>query len=119
MTRFARCLMALCAMLLMTACAESIHQTERLTRGEFAVDPRYADAPFYSYWSGPGYGYGLGYGAGYWRNPFGYYGYPYGPLGYGWYGGYRGSGGFHGPSGSPGPRPMPPANAPPQFRKKY
>lgn len=119
MTRSVRSLVAILTMLLLTACAESIHQTERLTRGEFAVDPRYADASMYSYWPGPGYGYGLGYGAGYWGNPFGYYGYPYGPFGYGRYGGYRGSGGWHGPSGSSGLTPGPPANAPPQFRKKY
>ncbi len=120
MTRSTRCLMALCAMLLATACAQSVHQTERLTRSDFAVDPGYAGDQSYSYWPGPGYGtgYGIGYGGGYWGNPFGYYGYPYGPLGYGWYGGYGGFGGARQPSGLHGPRPTPPAHAPPQFKKK-
>ena len=120
MNRFMAGAVALCAMLLPAACAQSVHQTERLTKSDFMVDPGYAGAQSYSYWPGPGYapGYGIGYGAGYWGNPFGYYGGPYGPLGFGWYGGYRGFGAARPPSGSPGHRPPLPLHAPPQFKKK-
>lgn len=123
--RLLSCTVWLCCVGVITGCAESVHQTERLARSEFALDPGYADSLSYSYWPGPGYGpgYGIGYGPGYWGPPLGYYGYPYGPLGYGWYGGYHGFGGWRGPSGGGpaihGPRPTPPANAPPQFKKKY
>ena len=72
-------------MLLVTSCAQSVHQTERLTRRDFVVDSGYADDQFYSYWPGPGYGagYKIGYGAGYWESPLGYYGASYGPFGLG------------------------------------
>lgn len=118
---YARAAMALCAIVLMSACAQSEHQTQRLTQRDVMLDPGYAGAQNYSYWSGPGYGpgYGIGYGSGYWGNPYGYYGVPYGPLGFGWYGGYRGFGAARPPGGVPGPRPTPPPHAPPQFRKKY
>ncbi len=67
MPRSTRCLMALCPILLATACAQSIHQTERLTRGDYAVDSGFAGDQSYSYWPWTGYGagYGIGYGAGY------------------------------------------------------
>jgi hypothetical protein len=92
-------IVALCAMLLPAACAQSVHQTERLAKSDFMVDPGYAGAQSYSYWPGPGYapGYGIGYGAGYWGNPFGCYGR------------HR----FR-----PGHRPPLPPHAPPQFKKK-
>lgn len=116
--------MAFCALALMSACAQSAHQTQRLAQHDFMLDPGYAGARQYSYWPGPGFGYGIGYGAGYWGGPLGYYGYggPYGPMGFGWYGGYggyRGLGAARPPSNAPGPRPLPPPHAPPQFRKKY
>lgn len=120
--RLFACAMAFCAVVLMSACAQSVHQTQRLAQQDFMLDPGYAGAQTYSYWPGPGYGagYGIGYGAGYWGGPLGYYGYggPYGPLGFGWYGGYGGFG-ARSPGGAPGPRPTPPSHAPPQFRKKY
>ncbi|HNN42296.1 MAG TPA: hypothetical protein PKJ04_02620 [Nitrospira sp.] len=112
----------LCAVVLMSACAQSVHQSQRLSQQDFMLDPGYAGAQNYAYWPGPGYGYGIGYGAGYWGHPFGYYGIPYGaygPAGFGWYGGYGGFGAARPPSGAPGPRPMPPSHAPPQFKKKY
>jgi len=67
MPRSTRCLMALCPLLLATACAQSIHQTERLTKGDYDVDSGFAGDQSYSYWPGTGYGagYGIGYGAGY------------------------------------------------------
>lgn len=120
MRRTTCCLVAIWMVLWATACAQSVHQTERLTRSDFVIDPGYAGDQFYSYWPGPGYGtgYGLGYGAGYWGNPLGYYGTPYGPFGFGWYRGYSGWSGLRHPGGLPRPRPMAPAHAPPQFRKK-
>lgn len=111
--------MALGILVFMSACAQSVHQTQRLAQQDFMLDPGYAGAQNYSYWPGPGYGYGIGYGAGYWGGPLGYYGVPYGPLGFGWYGGYGGFGAARPPSSMPGARPSPPPHAPPQFRKKY
>jgi hypothetical protein len=64
------------------------------------MNPGYPESP--SYWNSPGF----------WWNPFGYYG-----SGYGWYGGGYGIGSQQ--SNAPAPRPAPPANAPPQFQKKY
>lgn len=120
MTRFVPGFIALCVILLLTGCAQSVHQTERLAQSDFLVEPGYAGSQSYSYWPGPGYGpgYGIGYGPGYWGHPLGYYGGPYGPLGFGWYGGYGGFGAARPPSGTSGVRPTPPAHAPPQFRKK-
>ncbi len=121
--RTSDCLMALCLVLWLSGCAQSMHQTERLTRSDFAADPGYAGDQYYSYWPGPeygaGYGIGYGYGPGYWGKPFGYYGAPYGPFGLGWYGGYGGFSGAQRPSGTSGPRRVPPPHAPAQFRKKY
>ncbi len=123
LNRTPRCLMLLCIMLGVSGCAQSIHQTERLTKSDFVADPGYAGDQSYSYWPGPGYGagYGIGYGygPGYWGNPLGYYGAPYGPFGLGWYGGSGGFSGAHRPSGMSGSRPVPPPHAPAQFRKKY
>jgi hypothetical protein len=104
---------------LLPGCAQSVHQSQRLAQSDFLLDPGYAGAQNYSYWPGPGYGYGIGYGAGYWGAPFGYYGRPYGPLGFGWYGGYGGFGAARPPSSMSGTRPSPPPHAPPQFRKRY
>jgi hypothetical protein len=121
MTRPLTSFVVLSTLWLIAACAQSLHQTERMAKGDFMVDPGYAGAQSYSYWPGPGYGpgYGIGYGTGYWGNPLGYYGGPYGPLGFGWYGGYGRFGAARAPSGMPGPRPSPPPHAPPQFKKKY
>lgn len=82
----------------LTACAQSLHQTDRLASVTHPADTGYADAP--SYWSGPGQ----------WWNSFGYYG-----SGFGWYGG--GHRGANQSSTQSAPRPTPPANAPPQFKK--
>jgi hypothetical protein len=77
-----RIALALCLYGALSACAESVHQTERRSRQDFMLDPGYAGAQSYAHWPGPGYGpgYGIGYGAGYWGNPLGYYGLPYGPM---------------------------------------
>lgn len=84
--------------LILTACAQSLHQTDRLASFTRPADTGYADGPSYRG------------GAGQWWNPFGYYG-----SGFGWYGGgHRGA--THS-SSQPSPRPTPPANAPPQFKK--
>jgi hypothetical protein len=100
----------------LTACAESVHQTQRMTMLGQAPENGYADvydqaSPFYS-------------NPGFWWSPFAYYpGFSgYGPGGYG--SGYRSgypnyyprsgfSSGrtFSSPGGS-SPRPSPPANAP-------
>ena len=107
----------------LSACAESVHQTERLSMRDFMLDAGYAGAQSYAHWPGPGYGpgYGIGYGygAGYWGNPLGYYGFPYGPAGFGWYGGYGGFGAARPPVGSPGPQPPLPPNTPSRFRKNH
>ena len=108
----------------LAACAESVHQTERLSMRDFMLDPGYAGAQSYAHWPGPGYGpgYGIGYGAGYWGHPLGYYGLPYGaygPAGFGWYGGYGGFGADRPPAASPGPRPPLPPNTPSRFRKSH
>ena len=62
-TRLRACAVAFCAVILMSACAQSVHQTQRLAQQDFMLDPGYAGAKlFLLAWSG--YGYGLGYGAG-------------------------------------------------------
>ena len=86
-------------LLSLASCAQSLHQTERLTRLEQAVNYGYGEP-------GPAY-----FGPAWW--PLGYYGYP----GYGWFGGGPGGTG-HRSTGSPTPKPSPPTNAPPQFKKK-
>lgn len=108
----------------LSACAESVHQTERLSTRDFMLDPGYAGVQSYAHWPGAVFtpGYGIGYGAGYWGHPFGYYGLPYGaygPAGFGWYGGYGGFGAARPPAGSPGPRPSVPPNTPSRFRKSH
>lgn len=108
----------------LSGCAQSVHQTERLSMTDFMLDPGYAGAQSYAHWSGPGYGpgYGIGYGAGYWGSPLGYYGLPYGgygPLGYGWYGGYGGFGAARPSAGAPSSRPPLPPNTPSRFRKTH
>jgi hypothetical protein len=104
-------------LLSLTACAESLHQTQRMAMLSQAQENGYADvydqaSPFYSspgfWWSPfgtyPGYyGYGPGYRSGY---PY-YYPHP----------GYSPGRSFSNPGGS-SPRPSPPANAPPQFFKR-
>ena len=98
-------------LLSLTACAESLHQTQRMTVHSQAPENGYADvydptSPFYSspgfWWSNFGYYPGFsGYGPGY-RSGYPFY-YPY----YGYSSG-RPSSGFNGPSS----RPSPPSNAP-------
>ncbi|MCI0426390.1 MAG: hypothetical protein L0Z46_00060 [Nitrospiraceae bacterium] len=104
-------------LLSLTACAESLHQTQRMATLSQAQENGYAGVydpanPFYSspgfWWSPfayyPGFsGYGPGYRSGY---P---YLYPYS----GYYSGRPSAS----PSG-PSSRPSPPANAPPQFFKR-
>ncbi len=119
-----RIVLRVCLVGALSACAQSVHQTERLSMRDFMLDPGYAGDQSYAHWPGPGYGsgYGIGYGAGYWGHPFGYYGLPYGaygPAGFGWYGGYGGFGVARPPAGSPGPRPSLPPNTPSRFRKSH
>ena len=104
-------------LLSLTACAESLHQTQRMTMLSQAQENGYADVydPASPYYSSPGF----------WWSPFGYYpgfsgygpgyrsGYPY----YYPYSGFSSGRSFSSPSGS-SPRPSPPANAPPQFFKR-
>jgi hypothetical protein len=101
----------------LTACAESLHQTQRLATLSQAPENGYADvydqaSPFYS-------------NPGFWGSPFGYYpGFSgYGPgyrSGYPYYyprSGFSSGGpssGFSGPSS----RPSPPANAPSRMFKR-
>lgn len=101
------------ALISLTSCAESRHQTERLDVLSRAQENDYADV---YYDSGPFF-----YSPGFWWSPFayypGYYGSGYGPgyPGYPYPGYYPGmsSGG-----GGAAPRPTPPPNAPPQFFKR-
>ena len=100
----------------LTACAESLHQTQRMAMLSQAPENGYADVydPASPFYSSPGF----------WWSPFGYYpgfygygpgsrsGYPYYP-----YSGYYSGRSYANPSGS-SPRPSPPANAPPQFFKR-
>lgn len=88
------------ALMFMTACAESLHQGQGVAPQRTRWSTGELESP--SYWNGPGA----------WWNPFGYYG-----SGYGWYGGGYGIGSQQ--SNAPAPSPTPPANAPPQFQKKY
>jgi hypothetical protein len=105
-----------------TACAESVHQTQRMAMLSQAQENGYADvydraSPFYST-------------PGFWWSPFGYYpGFSgYGPGGYGpgyrsgypyYYprSGYSPGGSFSNPGG-PSSRPSPPANAPSRMFKR-
>ena len=103
-------------LLSLTACAESLHQTQRMAMLSQAPENGYADVydPASPFYSSPGF----------WWSPFGYYpgfygygpgyrsGYPYYP-----YSGYYSGRPPSSPSGS-SPRPSPPANAPPHFFKR-
>jgi len=100
-------------LLSLTACAESLHQTQRMAMLSQAAEKGYADVydPASPFYSSPGF----------WWSPFAYYPgfYGYGP---GYRSGYPYSGFSSGrppssPSGS-SVRPSPPANAPPQFFKR-
>lgn len=89
--------------LLLTACAVSVHQQERVASLE-------------EYYTGvESAAQGYRYPPGYWWNPFGYYGYG-GPYPYYYYPGAFGRRGQS--SSSPAPARTPPPNAPPQFKKK-
>jgi len=119
MTRWMTTMIGGFVVLSFTACAESLHQTQRMAMLSQAQENGYADVydpsnPFYSspgfWWSPfayyPGfYGYGPGYGPGY-RSvyPYPYSGYPPGRS-------------FSSPSG-PSTRPSPPANAPSRMFKR-
>ncbi len=105
-------------LLSLTACAESLHQTQRMTMLSQATENGYADVydpagPFYSspgfWWSPLGYypgfsGYGPGYRSGY-------------PYSYPYYG-YSSGRSSPNPSGGPSFRPSPPANAPSRMFKR-
>ena len=110
-TRWTTAMIGGCLLLTLTACAESLHQKERMAMLSQAQENGYADVydragPFYSnpgfWWSPFGYYPGFsGYGPGY-RSGYPYY-YPYSGFSSG-----RPHSGFSGPSS----RPSPPANAP-------
>lgn len=110
-TRWMTMMVAVLILVSLTACAESLHQTQRLEMmasggGYGAGDDDLYDGTSYGNW-------------GYWGYPFGYYSGFYGPgygYGYPYYYGYYG-GRSSGPSG-PSVRPTPPANAPRQFLKR-
>jgi hypothetical protein len=103
-------------LLSLAACAESLHQTQRMAMLSQAQENGYADvyAPASPFYSSPGF----------WWNPFGYYpgfsgygpgyrsGYPYNYPHSGYYSGRPSAG----PSG-PSSRPSPPANAPSRMFK--
>jgi hypothetical protein len=117
MTRWMMTMIGGFVVLSFTACAESLHQTQRMAMLSQAQENGYADVydpanPFYAspgfWWSPfayyPGYyGYGLGY-----RSGYPYY-YPYS--------GYPSGRTFSSPGGS-GSRPSPPANAPSRMFKR-
>lgn len=88
------------AVIFITACAESLHQGQGVAPQRARWNAGDLEAP--SYGQRPGA----------WWYPFGYYG-----SGYGWHRGGSSDGGQQ--SNAPAPRPTPPANAPPQFQKKY
>ena len=116
-TRWIRTIIGGVLLLSLTACAESLHQTQRMTMLSQAQENGYAGvyAPATPYYSSPGF----------WWSPFGYYpGFSgYGPgyrSGYPYYYPHSGfssgrpSSGFNGPSS----RPTPPANAPSRMFKR-
>jgi hypothetical protein len=117
LTRWTTATIGGCLLMTVTACAESLHQTQRMAMLNQAQENGYTDvydprSPFYStpgfWWSPFGYypgfsGYGPGYRSGY---P---YRYPYSGYSSG-----RPSAGSGGPSSSPAP----PANAPSRMFKR-
>jgi hypothetical protein len=122
MTRLVPGFIALCVILLLTGlCAIGSSDGTVGARVTFWWIPAMPAVSPIPTGPGPGYGpgYGIGYGPGYWGHPLGYYGGPYGPLGFGlvWWV-WRFGAAARPPSGTPGVRPTPPAHAPPQFRKK-
>ncbi|NOS82449.1 MAG: hypothetical protein HOP32_12800 [Nitrospira sp.] len=104
-------------LLSLIACAESLHQTQRMAMLSQAQENGYADVydPASPFYSSPGF----------WWSPFGYYpGFSgYGPgyrSGYPYYyprSGYSPGGSFSNPGG-PSSRPAPPANAPSRMFKR-
>jgi len=117
LTRWTTATIGGCLLLTLTACAESLHQTQRMAMLSQAQENGYTDvydprSPFYS-------------SPGFWWSPFGYYpgfsgygpgyrsGYPY-PYPYSGYSSGRPSAGSSGPSS----RPAPPANAPSRMFKR-
>ena len=88
------------ALLVMAACAESLHQGQRIGPQRAHWNGGDLEAP--SDWQRPGG----------WWNPFGYYG-----SGAGWDGGGSRAGSQQ--SSAPAAGPTPPTSAPPQFQKKY
>ncbi|MBK5282451.1 MAG: hypothetical protein JJE16_10215 [Nitrospiraceae bacterium] len=115
LTRWMRTIIGGVLLLILTACAESLHQTQRMAMLSQAPENGYADVydPASPFYSSPGF----------WWRPFGYYPgfYGYGPgyrSGYPYpYSGYSSGRSFSSPSGS-GPRPSPPANAPSRMFKR-
>jgi len=117
LTRWMTTMIGGCAVVTLTACAESLHQTQRMATLSQAQENGYADVydPARSFYSNPGF----------WWSPFGYYpgfsgygsGYRSGHPYYYPRSGYYSGGPSVGPSG-PSSRPSPPANAPPQFFKR-
>lgn len=113
-TQWARVMIVGSVLVTLVACAESLHQTRRMTMLSLAPENGYAEvydptSPFF-------------YSPGFWWSPFGYYPgyYGYGPgyrSGYP-YPGYYYSDRFNSSSGGPSPAPSPPGNAPPQFFKR-
>ena len=116
-TRWIRTIIGGVLLLSLTACAESLHQTQRMTMLSQAQENGYADVydPSNPFYSSPGF----------WWSPFGYYpgfsgygpgyrsGYPYS---YPYYG-YSSGRSSPNPSG-PSFRPSPPANAPSRMFKR-
>lgn len=100
-------------LLSLMACAESLHQTQRMATLSQAAENGYADVydPTSPFFSNPGF----------WWSPFGYYPgfYGYGP---GYRSGYPYAGYYsdrpYSSSSGPSSHPSPPANAPPQFFKR-
>ena len=116
-TRWTTAIIGGCALLILTACAESLHQKQRMEMLSQAQENGYADVydPASPFYSNPGF----------WWSPFGYYpGFSgYGPgyrSGYPYYYPYSGFSSGRPPSSFSGPssRPSPPANAPSRMFKR-
>ena len=115
LTRWTTAMIGSVLLLSFTACAESLHQTQRMAMLSQAPENGYAEVydPARPFYSSPGF----------WWSPFGYYPGFYGPgYGPGYRSGYPYPGYSSGrPSANPGgsnSRPSPPSNAPPQFFKR-